>query len=65
MRRTACSSASDLFMPRWVRNISAICQPTGKTGFSEDRASWKIIDTSGPRVFRRCSSGIDSRSCPQ
>ena len=52
-------------MPRWVRNISAICQPTGNTGFSEDSASWKIIETSGPRVRRRCSSGIESRSWPQ
>ena len=52
-------------MPRCVRNISAICQPTGNTGFSEDSASWKIIEISGPRVSRRCSSGIESRSWPQ
>ena len=52
-------------MPRCCRNISAICQPTGKTGLSEDSASWKIIEISGPRDLRRCSSGIVSRSWPQ
>src|SRR5829696_2735855 len=65
MRRIACSRASLSFIPRCMRNISAICQPTGKTGFSDDNASWKIIETSGPRVRRRWSSGIDSRSWPQ
>ena len=66
MSRTAWSRASDLFMPRCLRNISAICQPTGKTGLSEDSASWKTIEISGPAGHaaapRRHQS---SRSCPQ
>ena len=44
----AWASESDLFMPRCLRNISAICQPTGKTGLSADSASWKTIEISGP-----------------
>ena len=52
-------------MPRCIRNISAICQPTGNTGFSELSASWKIIEISGPRISRRFSSGIFRMSVPQ
>jgi hypothetical protein len=44
-------------MPRCSRNISAICQPTGKVGFSELKASWKIIEISGPRILRRLILG--------
>ena len=36
INRTARSRESDLFIPRCLRNISAICQPTGNTGFNED-----------------------------
>ncbi len=65
MRRIACACESDLFMPRCLRNISAICQPTGKTGLSADSASWKTIEISGPRTRRRSSSLILRMSCPQ
>ncbi len=54
--------ASVLFIPRCLRNISAICQPTGKTGFSALSASWKTIEISGPRIWRRLSSGKVSMS---
>ena len=57
--------ASERFMPRCTRNISAICQPTGKTGFREDSASWKIIAISGPRTAGARSSGMVSRSRPR
>ncbi len=56
--RTAWSSASDLFIPRCLRNISPICQPTGNTGFSELSASWKTMEISGPRITRRVSSSM-------
>ena len=45
-------------------NISPIWQPTVKTGFSADSASWKIIAISLPRTCRRSSSGSLSRSPP-
>jgi hypothetical protein len=52
-------------MPRCTRNISAICQPTGKTGFRDDRASWKIIEISGPLILRRSTVFRVSRSRPR
>ena len=62
---TAPSRASDLFIPRCLRNISAICHPTGNTGFNELSASWKIIEISGPRISRRFSSDSLRMSVPQ
>ena len=62
---TARSRESDLFIPRCLRNISAICQPTGNTGLREDSASWKTIEISGPRISRRRSSGRARMLVPQ
>ncbi|CAM5295642.1 hypothetical protein SBADM41S_02399 [Streptomyces badius] len=36
-----------------------------RTGFSEDRASWKIIAILRPRIFRRSSLDIFSMSWPR
>ncbi len=44
-------------IPSWTRNISPICQPTLKTGFRADSASWKIIAIEAPRSLRRSFSG--------
>ncbi|CAM5658391.1 hypothetical protein SBADM41S_05081 [Streptomyces badius] len=49
-------------MPRCTTNISASCWPTVRTGFSEDRASWKIMAISWPRILRRSSGLSFSRS---
>ncbi len=43
---------------------SAICQPTGNTGFSEDIGSWKTTEMSLPRIARSVSIGSASRFRP-
>ena len=61
---TARSSASDLFIPRCLRNISAICQPTGNTGFNDAQRileDHRDLRTADPRRF---SSGA-RMSVPQ
>ena len=57
--------ASRLFIPRCTRNISAICQPTVKTGLSAESASWKIIAIRSPRSWVLASSDSLSMSVPR
>ena len=61
---TARFLASFFDIPRCARNISPIWKPTLYTGFSADRASWKIIEMPGPRILRCSASSMVSRSRP-
>ena len=45
-------------------SASAICQPTGNTGFSDDIGSWNTTEMSLPRMSRTVSIGSDSRLRP-
>src|SRR3954453_12382308 len=61
---TAVFSASLRSMSKWVSSASRICRPIVRTGFSDDIGSWKIIETSRPRIFRRVRSLCRIRSWP-
>src|SRR5829696_8021274 len=51
-------------MPRCRSRTSVTCRPTGTTGFSDDRGSWKIIAMSRPRRSRIAFSSSPSRLVP-
>ena len=49
---------------RWARMVSAIWSPTGHVGSRLAEGSWKIIDTSSPRICRNASSPSPTISRP-
>ena len=48
--------------PSWIRTASAICSPTGYTGFRLVSGSWKIMAIWLPRMLRMVGSSWPNRS---